>query len=82
MGVFEPVRIMVTRNMPKIARDMACFANDSSHVGRGSDVGRIVNRVIAARWETRGPRYYFSGGIGCHSGSCSSLRESHHPLAI
>jgi len=22
MGVFEPVRIMVTRNMPKIARDM------------------------------------------------------------
>ena len=58
------------------------FANDSSHVGRGSDVGRIVNRVIAARWETRGPRCYFSGGIGCHSGSCSSLRESHHPLAI
>jgi len=22
MGVFEPVRVMITRNMPKIARDM------------------------------------------------------------
>lgn len=28
MGVFEPVRIMVTRNMPKIARDMHKIARD------------------------------------------------------